>query len=104
MNKMMSGNEIWYHGSNQWFTTLKAGSTITRWKELAEAFSHQPTLLSYEDDGTIQHNGTQKGYLYVINEPIVIGMDIKQHPTTTMDEAMEFLTLRDLAVKLVEEC
>lgn len=26
------------------FTTLKEGSTITQWKELAEAFSHKPTL------------------------------------------------------------
>lgn len=31
---------IWYHGSNALFTELRAGSTITQWKALAEAFSH----------------------------------------------------------------
>ena len=32
----------WYHGSSEIFSELKANSTITQWKELAEAFSHQP--------------------------------------------------------------
>ena len=31
---------IWYHGSNKAFEILEEGSTITQWKELAEAFSH----------------------------------------------------------------
>lgn len=32
---------VWYHGSNRLFSELREGSTITQWKELAEAFSHQ---------------------------------------------------------------
>lgn len=52
---------VWYHGSNMLFTELRTGSTITQWKELAEAFSHQPGILSYDDDGVIRHNGKEKG-------------------------------------------
>ena len=33
-------NGIWYHGSNIQLDVLREGSTITQWKELAEAFSH----------------------------------------------------------------
>ena len=94
---------IWYHGSNQLFTVLRANSTITQWKELAEAFSHQPTRLSYDDDGVIYHNGTEKGYLYMIDEPIASGNDIYQHPRSSMDDNAEFLTKRPLKVKLICE-
>ena len=61
---------IWYHGSNQIFSELRVNSTITQWKELAEAFSHQPSCLGYDDNGVICHNGTEKGYLYIIDEPV----------------------------------
>ncbi len=94
-------NGVWYHGSNQKFELLREGSTITQWRELAEAFSHKPSVLAYEDDGTITHNGVEKGYVYVIDEPIQIGVDIYQHPRTTMDENAEFLTKRPLKVKLI---
>lgn len=93
---------IWYHGSNKKFEILREGSTITQWKELAKAFSHQPSGLGY-DDGVIQHNGTEKGYLYIIDEPIVVDVDVYQHPTTTMDLNAEFLTKRPLKVRLIEE-
>lgn len=96
-------NGIWYHGSNVIFDVLQEGSTITQWKELAEAFSHQPAWLGYDDDGTITHNGTEKGFLFVIDEPITIDVDIYQHPRTTMDKNAEFLTRRPLKVKLVKE-
>jgi hypothetical protein len=59
---------IWYHGSNKIFSELRTNSTITQWKELAEAFSHQPSGLWYDDNGKIGHNGTEKGYLYIIDE------------------------------------
>ncbi len=26
------------------------------------------------------HNGTEKGYLFVIDEPVIVGQDIYQHP------------------------
>lgn len=95
-------NGIWYHGSNTQFEILREGSTITQWKELAEAFSHKPGRLSYGDDGIIEHNGTEKGFLYIIDEPITVGEDIYRHPRTTMDENAEFLTKRPLKVKLIE--
>ena len=99
----INSNGTWYHGSNKRFEILREGSTITQWKELAEAFSHQPSGLGYDDDGVIQHNGTEKGYLYIIDEPIVIGKDVYQHPTTTMDLNAEFLIKRLLKVRFIEE-
>ena len=94
---------VWYHGSNVLFTELKAGSTITQWRALAEAFSHKPSMLSYDDDGTITHNGKEPGYLYVIDEPVSVGVDCYQHPRTVMDANAEFLTKRPLCVRLVTE-
>lgn len=101
MEIKINPNGAWYHGSNRIFSKLKEGSTITQWKELAESFSHKPTALGYDDNGIIEHNGIEKGYLYIIDEPIEIGKDIYQHPTTTMDENAEFLTKRPLNVKLI---
>ncbi len=92
---------IWYHGSNKVFTELRTNSTITQWRALAEAFSHQPSALGYDDDGVISHNGTEKGYLYTIDEPVVVGVDLYQHPRTTMDENAEFLTTRPLKVRMI---
>ena len=103
MQLTINPNGIWYHGSNQIFTELREGSTITQWKELAEAFSHQPNRLSYNDDGVISHNGTAKGYLYIIDEPITVDVDVYQHPHTTMDKNAEFLTKRPLKVKMIGE-
>ena len=94
---------IWYHGSNKLFTELRTNSTITQWKELAEAFSHQPSGLGYDDNGVINHNETEKGYLYIVAEPVTIGVDIYQHPTTTMDANAEFLTTRPLKLKMICE-
>ncbi len=94
---------VWYHGSNMIFSELRTGSTVTQWRALAEAFSHKPSGLGYDDDGVITHNGTEKGYLYVIDEPIAVGVDIYQHPRTTMDENAEFLTKRPLKLKMICE-
>jgi hypothetical protein len=93
----------WYHGSDKIFDTLEIGSTITQWKELAEAFSHKPPKLCYSDNGDILHNGQEFGYLYIINEEIIINKDIYQHPRTTMDRNVEFLTNRPLSVRLVKK-
>ena len=97
------GDGIWYHGSDKIFSELRAGSTITQWRELAEAFSHKPTMLCTEDDGFIRHNGTAKGWLYVIDEPVKIGMDLYPHPRTAMEENAEWLTARALKVRLIGE-
>lgn len=93
----------WYHGSDKSFEVLRAGSTVTQWRALAEAFAHKPTMLWYEDDGTIHHNGTATGRLYVLDEPITVGVDIEPHPRTTMDENAEFLTKRPLRVRQIEK-
>ena len=103
MKIVIQSNGVWYHGSNKIFAELKTNSTITQWRELAEAFSHQPSSLRYDDNGVIRHNGTEKGYLYIIDEPIIVGVDIYQHPRTTMDENAEFLTKRPLKVKMICE-
>lgn len=91
----------WYHGSDCVFDVLLQGSTVTPWRALAEAFSHKPTLLGYDDDGAITHNGTACGYLYVIDEPVEMGKDVYPHPRTTMTQNAEFLTARPLKVRLV---
>jgi hypothetical protein len=95
--------EIWYHGSNKVFAILEEGSSITQWRELAEAFSHKPAILAIDDDNSIYHNGKEYGYLYIVDESIEIDKDIYAHPRTTMDKDMEFLTKRKLKVKLVAE-
>ena len=74
MKLVINENGVWYHGSNIMFDTLREGSTITQWKALAEAFSHKPSCLSYDDDGSIEHNGTEDGFLYIIDEDIKIGV------------------------------
>ncbi len=103
MKLELNPDGIWYHGSNVMFDLLREGSTITQWKGLAEAFSHQPTMLSYDDNGVISHNGVEKGFLYFIDEPITVDVDIYQHPKTTMDKNAEFLTRHPLKVKIIEE-
>lgn len=93
----------WYHGSNLILSELRAESTVTQWRELAEAFSHKPCRLSYDDNGVISHDGKEKGYLYVIDEPITVDVDVYQHPRTVMDENAEFLTKRPLKLKMICE-
>lgn len=103
MEIRLDADGVWYHGSNKEFSELNENSTVTQWKELAEAFSHRPSRLSYDDNGVISHNGTEKGYLYIIDEPVVVGEDVYQHPRTVMDENAEFLTKRPLKVKMIRE-
>ena len=96
-------NKPWYHGSNLEFEILREGSTITQWKELAEAFATQPTSLSYSEIfSPISHNGTKKGILYIIDEPLQMDVDIYQHPKTTMDKGVEFITKRPLKLRRID--
>lgn len=99
MNIKIDPNGIWYHGSDKIFDVLSEGSTVTQWKELAEAFSHKPKILFYTKQGKIFHTGIKKGHLYIIDEPVTVGEDIYQHPRTSMDKNAEFLTTRPLKVK-----
>ena len=92
----------WFHGSDRVLETLREGSTVTQWRELAEAFSHKPHGLCITDEGTIVHNGVAYGYLYEIIERLVVGQDLYDHPRTTMGKEIEFLTTRPLQVKLLD--
>ncbi len=94
--------DTWYHGSPFELTELRTGSTITRWRELAEAFSHKPTWLSYDTvGGNISHNGQVDGFLYVVDEPLIAGSDIYKHPHTSMDDGVEWLTKRPVKVRKI---
>lgn len=103
MNISIDTNGLWYHGSDKIFDTLEKGSTITQWRELAEAFSHNPKILFYTKKGQIYHTGMKKGYLYIVDEPIILEEDLYPHPKTTMDKNVEFLTKRPIKVKLLKK-
>lgn len=101
MEITINANGVWYHGSNRLFAQLHTGSTVTQWRALAEAFSHKPGWLGYDDDGVITHNGIEEGFLYIIDEPVSVGKDVVPHPRTVMDPNAEFVTSRPLRVKLI---
>ncbi|NSW92421.1 MAG: GNAT family N-acetyltransferase [Firmicutes bacterium] len=105
-NMLWDEKGIWYHGSPHVFDVLRAGSTITQDEKLARAFSHKPSALLVDDCGGITHNGTQPGFLYAIDEAIIPGEDIYLHPRTTMTLGKEWLTVRELKVRLIDidEC
>ena len=91
---------VWYHGTPYELTSIREGSTITRDRDLARVFSHKPTIVCTLDDGRIKHTGTQPGYLYVIDE-VVQSEDVIPHPRTTMDAGSEWLTTRELRLRLL---
>ena len=90
----------WYHGSPSELMVLRSGSTITQNRHLAEVFSHKPGIVSISDDGTIQHNGVLPGVLYVVDEPVK-AEDVHPHPRTTMPDRWEWLTERELRLRLI---
>jgi hypothetical protein len=58
--------------------------------------------VSISDDATLQHNGIQPGYLYEVAE-LVTPNDVDPHPRTTMRPGDEWLTTRDLSLRLLGE-
>ena len=86
---------VWYHGSDQRFEILRAGSTVTRWRPLAD----KPSLLEITDEGSLLHNGTAPGFLYALDEAVCVGCDVVPHPRTTMEPGLEFLTTRPLRMR-----
>jgi hypothetical protein len=90
----------WYHGSPAQLTCLRAGSTITQARRLAEVFSHKPALVCLADDGTIRHNGSAPGFLYRVAEPVG-PEDVVPHPRSSMEAGLEWLITRELAVILL---
>jgi hypothetical protein len=90
-----SSYQPWFHGSPNALINLVPDSTITQNRRLAEVFSHKPSLVSAEDDGTIHHYGTAQGTLYLIAEPLQPG-DVIPHPHSTMEPGWEWITTREL--------
>ncbi|MEZ4662737.1 MAG: hypothetical protein R2911_34750 [Caldilineaceae bacterium] len=80
---------------------LRAGSSITQGRDIARVFSHRPELFSFEDDGSFKHNGNMEGYLYVVDEPIRAA-DVDPHPHPINKEKWEWLTKRELKLRLLE--
>lgn len=92
----------WFHGSPLELDTLAAGSTVTRCRAVAEAFSHQPTMVSIEDSARpvrVSHNGGLAGYLYVVDEPVSEG-DLHPHPRSS-SPGCEWITDRPLRLRLI---
>lgn len=96
------GGDLWYHGSQVKMTILKAGSSITKNKELATAFSHRPTQVSVDDFGVVHHDGQTNGYLYVIDEDLN-DKDVKVHESCSSEDPWELITTRELKLKLIRE-
>lgn len=98
----MNYQKPWYHGSPLKLEMLRTGSTITQWRDLARVFSHKPAVVSISDDRRIQHNGACPGYLYEIVETLTAD-DVTPHPRTTMGPGDEWLTQRELRLRLIGE-
>ena len=94
-------NQPWYHGTPLRLATIYTESTVTQDRNLARIFSHKPTLVSLSDDGTIKHNGAMPGFLYRIDEVILLN-DVYPHPNSSMEWGMEWLTNRELRVRLID--
>jgi GrpB-like predicted nucleotidyltransferase (UPF0157 family) len=91
----------WFHGSPRELTELRPGSTITQDRALAEAFSHQPSLVSDDRDepgGALRHNGREPGWLYAVDEPLGPG-DLAPVPGSTIGPGLEWLTTRPLPLR-----
>lgn len=91
----------WYHGSQQELTVLRIGSSITQNRDIARVFSHRPSILSIEDDGSFRHTGRVYGYLYLIDEAIN-PEDVYPHPHPINASKWEWLTTREIKVRLLE--
>lgn len=92
----------WFHGSPLRLEKLCKGSSVTQIEKLARAFSTKPTLVSVSDDGSIRHNGREKGHIYKIIDTVTPD-DIYKHPATTMDEGWEWITRKDFRLEFLYE-
>jgi len=96
----------WFHGSPETLAELAVGSSITRSRAVAEAFSHRPTCLGIEDTDrpiSICHNGSQAGILYSIDESIS-DADVYPHPRSSAPTlGFEWLTNRPLRLRKIAD-
>ena len=94
----------WFHGSPLELGTLAAGSTVTRCRVVAEAFSRKPTWVSVGDEDrpvSAEHDGVLSGYLYVVDETVGEG-DVHRHPNSAFRSGgMEWITGRPLRLRLI---
>jgi hypothetical protein len=81
---------------------LAVGSSITRNRALAVAFSYKPSRVSVNDEGKVSHNGTRKGYLYEVDQKVMPD-DIVVHPSYLPDDPWEWVTKKPLKLKVIEE-
>lgn len=93
---------MWYHGSQKRLSSLRAGSSISRNRQVAKAFSHRPSLVSWSDEGDVKHDGSTPGYLYLVSEELGPN-DVRPHPHPINVDRWEWLTNRELALELIEE-
>ena len=91
----------WYHGSQQELTKLRVGSSITQNRNVAKAFSHRPSLVSFSDGGNVKHNGVTPGYLYAVSDDIGPD-DVHPHPHPANATRWEWLTKRALKLEFIE--
>ena len=73
---------------------------MTENRDLARAFSHQLTLLGHSESG-VRHNGSARGYLYVVAEPLASD-DLTPHPHPANADRWEWLVTRTVCVRLLE--
>ena len=92
----------WYHGSQQKLTTLRIGSSITQNRNVAKVFSHNPSLVTQSEGGTVKHDGVTPGYLYTVADEIGPD-DVYPHPHPVNVTRWEWLTNRELRLKLIEQ-
>lgn len=96
----------WYHGSPYVLDVLATGSTVTRSRVVAEAFSHKPTCVGLDESADairVCHNGTQPGYLYVVDEPVGKD-DVRAHPHSAYQAGgLEWLATRPLRLRRIVE-
>jgi len=93
-------SKTWYHGSPKQLTHLRVGSSITRNRDLAVAFSHKPSQLGVDDQGQISHNGQMDGYLYEVVGVQAEGIYV--HPACESDDPWEWLIKEAYQVILIE--
>lgn len=98
----LENQSTWFHGSPLRLEKLCKGSSITQLENLARVFSSKPTIVSVADDGSIRHNGKEKGYIYRIIDTVTPD-DIYKHPKTTMNESWEWITRKDFRLEFLYE-
>lgn len=111
ISKTVKIHENWFHGSPAKLTTLKPGSSITPFIEVAKAYSHKPkhlvlSLSENSESGNthveVKHDGVKYGYLYevMISNP---RQEMRLPVENLGPLGEEMVTTQDNALRLIEE-